>query len=259
MTQYNLWEDSSIFDTKIEHYQPIIKTSKAAVVVFPGGAYFGLAEHEGRGYAEALNAMGITAFVVKYRVAPFHFPDELSDARRAVRFVRANAEKFGLDKDKILAMGSSAGGHLTALLSTYRDKLSNENYDSTDREDYLPNAQILCYPVICSNDEIGHLDSYQNLLGDLYSERDKFSPELLADEKTPKAFIWHTSSDQGVNVINSYRYAEALAKNKVQCEMHIFPMGYHGLGTAPNLPYVATWLELFRKWLIYNKFIDTGN
>ena len=126
------------------------KCSDAAIVIFPGGAYRGLADHEGRGYAEFLNENGITAFVVNYRVAPHKFPLDLLDARRAVRWGRAHAGEYGICKDKIAVMGSSAGGHLTALVSTYRGAIDHEGMDAVDREEYLPNAQILCYPVICN-------------------------------------------------------------------------------------------------------------
>ncbi len=252
---YRLWEGeapgAATEIPTVTYYPALKQASRAAVVILPGGAYVGRARHEGEGYAQLLNCFGVSAFVVAYRVSPAVFPDELSDARRAVCFVRANAEKFAIDKDKIAVMGSSAGGHLAALLSTYRAPLAGEGIDATDAEDYLPNAQILCYPVIVAEEPISHSYSYKKLLGEeRYSERNGVSPDLLADERTPQAFIWHTSTDEGVNVINSYRYAAALRGMNVPCEMHIFPCGAHGLGTAPGLPHVAQWCELLRHWLM---------
>ena len=254
MQQFDLWNNADN-EIKIDYYPSTFPASRAAVLILPGGAYGGHADYEGKGYASIINTFGMSAFVLKYRVSPNRFPLPLLDARRAVRFVRANAEKFGIDKDKVLVMGSSAGGHLAALLSTFTHPIDGEGEDSIDDEDFFPNAQILCYPVISSDETISHIDSFRNLLGNKYDEKEKFSADKLVTPKTPKAFIWHTSSDKSVSVMNSYRYAEALASNDVPCEMHIFPIGKHGLGFAAQLPYVSAWLEMLRKWLILNQFI----
>lgn len=249
--RFNLWENSNNGVT-IDVHQPLAGRTGIAVVVFPGGGYRNLADHEGEGYANFLTSFGHTVFVVKYRVAPNCFPLPLLDARRAMRFVRHNAEKFNIDKNKVLAMGSSAGGHLTAFLSTYLDKIDGEGVDEIDNEEFLPNGQILCYPVITSDERFSHQGSYQNLLGDKYDERENFSPERLVCETTPKAFMWHTSEDDTVNVINSYLYASELRKNNIEHELHVYPHKHHGLGTAPKFPYIATWTELLRSWIIRN-------
>lgn len=254
--QFQLWQDSKQNKTEISYYPTTYKVSRASVVIFPGGAYLGHADYEGEGYAAMLNTLGLDAFVVKYRVAPAHFPLPLLDARRAVRFVRANAEKFRLDKDKVLVAGSSAGGHLAALLCTYSEKIDGEDIDDVDKENFLPDGQILCYPVVSSDESIGHMDSYRNLLGERFKDKDAFSPDLLVSEKTPKAFVWHTSSDQMVSVINSYRYAEALARNNVSCELHVFPDGPHGCACAPHSPYVSPWISSLRNWLYFHGLID---
>ena len=249
MKSFALWENDEKNQTKIHVYEPFKKAGDVCVVIFPGGGYHHRALHEGEGYAQLLNAYGFTAAVVDYRVAPDVFPLPLLDARRGVRFMRAHAEEFGISKDKILVMGSSAGGHLAALVSTYLDPIEGEGRDEIDREDFLPNGQILCYPVISSDERIAHIGSYQNLLGDRFGEKEKFSPELLVCEKTPEAFLWHTAADAAVNVCNSYRYATALREHNVPCEMHIFPEGPHGLGTAPMMPYVSRWTALLIDWL----------
>ncbi|MCQ2414355.1 MAG: alpha/beta hydrolase, partial [Clostridia bacterium] len=228
------------------------------------------AAHEGEGYARFLNSKGIDAFVVDYRCTPTHFPYELLDARRSVRFVRANAEKFGIDPNKIAVMGSSAGGHLAALVSTYRGTIGGEGADALDEVDYRPNATILCYPVINgSEDGIRHLGSFLNLLGKdaTAEELEEFSLENQVDDETPPAFIWHTSEDQSVNVINSYKYATALRKHKIPCELHVFPFGPHGLGLADesyfdfkksrnesnfwkgDYEYISKWASLLADWL----------
>ena len=243
----------------ITPYIPETKKSDAAVVIFPGGGYRKRAQHEGGGYAEFLQANGITAFVVEYRVAPHTFPLPLLDARRGVRWVRANAERYGIDKSKIAVMGSSAGGHLAALVSTYTKPIAFEGADTIDNEDFLPNAQILCYPVICapSDEGITHLGSYQNLVGGTDPELEKaVDPSLNVNESTPRAFIWHTSEDPSVNVINSYRYASALRMLDIRVEMHIFPDGRHGLGLAPQLPHVAKWSALLIDWFKYIYWLE---
>lgn len=258
----NLWDNApgTVLETpSITPFIPKEKKTDAAVVIFPGGGYGGRAAHEGQGYAEFLNKFGITAFVVNYRVKPHTFPLELLDARRAVRFVRAKAEEYGISKDKIAVMGSSAGGHLAALVSTYTKPIDFENLDEIDNENFLPNAQILCYPVIChpSGNGVAHAGSYLNLLGDNYAALAKeVDPALNVTEATPKAFIWHTANDPGVNVINSYAYATALRKNCVSTEMHIFPNGPHGLGLAENMPHVAQWSNLLINWFKEIKWLE---
>jgi acetyl esterase/lipase len=256
---YKLWENGApgaqTEFPQITYYKPLRKATDAAVIIFPGGGYVSRAAHEGEGYAHVLNSYGISAFVVSYRVAPIHFPYPLLDARRAVRFVRANAQKFGIDATKVAVMGSSAGGHLAALLSTYKHAIDGEGIDEIDAAEYIPNAQILCYPVVSSDESISHKGSYQNLLGERYNEREKFSPELIADGESPQAFIWHTADDGTVNVENSYRYAAALRRSGVPCELHVFPNGPHGLGTATERPHVAQWTGLLKNWLMYIGYI----
>ncbi len=249
-SEYKLWEEDE--GSVLIHYYPAKeRKSDAAVLIFPGGAYRGRASHEGVGYAEHFMEVGIDSFVVDYRVYPDFFPLPLLDARRAVRFVRYYAEKFGIDKEKIAIIGSSAGGHLCAMAATYREKIDGEGIDEIDNECYLANSQILCYPVISAVDEsIWHKYSMESLLGDNMAFAPNVSPELIADENTPDAFIWHTANDPSVNVINSYVYASALRRVNVPVEMHIFPDGPHGLGLAKDMPEtVGQWAGLMDNWL----------
>ena len=252
---------------KITVYTPENKRSRGAVVIFPGGAYAMRAEHEGEGYARFLTENGFVAFVVDYRVSPHRFPCPLLDARRGVKFARFYAEKYGIDKNKIAVMGSSAGGHLAALASTYFDDIDIEiEQDEIEKEDFIPNAQILCYPVIrILGKEIAHLGSGANLLG---VEKhapcgEDFQPDMIASERTPKAFIWHTAEDNGVPVYNSYVYATALRKLNIDVEMHIFPNGRHGLGACVTptptddpkvLEHNSQWTDLLVNWLDYIGF-----
>ncbi len=240
----------------LEYYKAENKKSEGTVIICPGGGYVGRAEYEGKGYAEFFNSIGIDAFVVQYRVSPHHFPLPLLDARRAVRWVRYHAEEYGINPEKIAIMGSSAGGHLAALTSTYRKEIEFENIDEIDNVSCMPNFQILCYPVIQMCDlSVCHIGSVVYLMGtepgndNIYRVKE-VDPIVIADENTPPAFIWHTSNDPAVNVCNSLRYGEKLRALGIQFEMHIFPDGYHGLGLATDTnPHVSQWSELLKNWL----------
>ena len=256
MTTYSLWEHipGLCEETPVLDFYPAEnKKTDACFVILPGGGYGMRAEHEGKGYAEMLNAMGLNAFVCQYRVSPHRFPLPLQDARRAVQFVRSKAEEFGIAPNKIALMGSSAGGHLAALTSTYREPVPPATADAVDAFDFLPNATVLCYPVIWEVDEsqITHAGSYQNLLGDQFDTMNgKINPAKLVNNTTPPAFLWHTSDDAAVNVCNSFRYGEALRNRNIPFEMHVFPNGPHGLGVAADRPHIHQWVNLMQNWLI---------
>ena len=239
------------------HYYPAKeKRGDGCVIIFPGGGYRTRAAHEGAGYAEFLSEQGIDSFVVDYRVNPTLFPYPLLDARRAVRYVRANAEKYGVSPEKIAVMGSSAGGHLAALVSTYKGAIDGEIIDSLDEVCPIPNMQLLCYPVLDIN---GHPGSYVNLLGDGYSSHRMVTPYYLADATTPPMFLWHTATDKSVDINNSFRYASRLHELDVNMEIHVYPIGGHGLGLANSegkfLPYVQNWAEHLIDWLKLNKYL----
>ena len=149
--------------TTVCYYPPEKKKTDIGIVIFLGGGYRNLAKHEGEAYAHLFKDWGIAAFVVEYRVFPHHFPSQLLDARDAICFVRSNAGRLGINKEKILAMGSSAGGHLVSLLCNYHQAIHTDK--RVQKEQYLPNGQILCYPVISA--EVGkcHEGSFKNLVG----------------------------------------------------------------------------------------------
>lgn len=261
----NLWKNTPGLCEEIPtitYYKPDVKKSDAAVVILPGGGYSHRALHEGEGYAKFLAENGISAFVVDYRVKPHTFPLPLLDARRGIRFVRFYAEKYGIDKNKIAIMGSSAGGHLAALTSTYKEPIDFEGIDEIDKEKFLPNAQILCYPVInLFSCDIAHFGSGNNLIGDVYEEskdetiRKKLSPNLLVEENTPQAFIWHTCGDMVVDIENSLEYATMLHRKGVNAEVHLFPDGRHGYGLTSKSDkaelHIAQWADLMINWFGY--------
>ncbi len=255
---FELWQGQ----TTMTGVFPDEKKSPAAVVIFPGGGYWGRAEHEGIGYAKFLAEHGITAFVVDYRVQPNRFPLPLCDARRAMRYVRHYADRFGLDKDKIAAMGSSAGGHLVSMLCAYKGKIEGKNSDKIDKERYLPDRQILCYPVINLYDkDITHIGSGDALIGDELKKggniemRKKLSADITADKHTPEAFIWHTFDDDLVDVRNTLLYAKRLKEAGVCAEIHIYPHGAHGLGLANEgtrkNEHAAQWGDSLINWIKY--------
>ncbi len=256
MITYQLWDNIPGFCEEkpvLEFYPCDNATSAATVIICPGGGYECRARHEGRPFAEYFNSIGMNAFVLQYRVSPHRFPLPLLDLRRAVRYIRANGEKFGVNPDKIAVMGSSAGGHLAAMASTYTAPIPYEDVDEIDTVSFMPNATILCYPVIHRPDEmgVGHVGSFVNLLGEGQEARyHEVSCDELVSDTTPPAFIWYTADDP-VNVTNAYLYAIALHRHNIPHEMHTFHEGPHGLGVASDNPHVAQWLTLLHNWLGY--------
>ena len=249
-----LWKETPGAYEKVptlDVYIPENKTSDIAVVIMPGGAYTHHAVHEGKGYAEFLNAHGITAFVCPYRVNPHLFPLPLLDSRRAIRYVRYHSEEYGISKNKVYIMGSSAGGHLAAMTSSYFKPIEFEGVDAIDEESFRPDGQILCYPVIALLGKgLAHLSSGQQLLGMKQAEMgEELSPHLIADENAPRAFMWHTFEDAGVSMNNSLLYAKRLRDHGVSTEVHIYPKGGHGLGLAENLPHTRNWSRELLEWL----------
>ena len=230
-----------------------------AVVIAPGGGYQNLAmEHEGRQFAYWFNAMGVTAFVLKYRLGPrYHHPIELGDAQRAIRTVRARATEFNVIPDRIGMMGFSAGGHLTSTAGTHFDSGKSDASDPIERVSSRPDFLILGYPVISFDAAITHAGSLRNLLGDKPDPKlvEDLSNDLRVTAQTPPTFIFHTSNDNAVPVENSVRFYLALRKAKVPVEMHIFESGPHGVGMALNDPALSQWPALLMTWLRSRKLL----
>ena len=227
--------------------------SGASVVVAPGGGYGALASnHEGRQVANLLNAAGVTAFVLKYRLGPrYHHPIELGDAQRAIRLVRARGHEFGLAPDRIGMMGFSAGGHLTATAGTHFDSGKADASDPIDRVSCRPDFLILAYPVISFDPAIAHGGSVRNLLGENPDPKliEDLSNDLRVTPETPPTFLFHTNADTGVVAENSVRFYLALRRNKVPAELHIFENGPHGVGLALGDPALSEWPVLLTNWL----------
>jgi acetyl esterase/lipase len=225
----------------------------AAVVVCPGGAYARLAsDHEGKQVAEWLNSLGVSAFVLQYRVGPrYHHPAPLLDAQRAIRIVRARASEFAIDRGRVGILGFSAGGHLASTTGTHFDEGRAESADPVERMGSRPDFLILAYPVVTMSAAFVHAGSLQNLLGpspdaDIAAE---LSGELRITARTPPAFLFHTADDATVPVENSLALAQAFHKAGVPVELHVFPKGKHGVGLAPGDPVLSQWPALCAAWL----------
>jgi acetyl esterase/lipase len=227
--------------------------SGASIIVAPGGGYSALASnHEGRQVANVLNAAGVTAFVLKYRLGPrYHHPIELGDAQRAIRLVRSRAQEFGLAADRIGMMGFSAGGHLAATAGTRFDAGKSDAADPVERASSRPDFLILAYPVISFDPAIAHRGSVRNLLGENPDPKliDDLSNDLQVTAHTPPTFLFHTNADTGVVAENSVRFYLALRRAKVPAEMHIFENGPHGVGLALGDPALGAWPGLMTTWL----------
>jgi len=224
-----------------------------SVIVAPGGGYVNLSmDKEGRQVASWFNAMGITAFVLKYRLGPrYHHPIELGDAQRAIRLVRSRATQFGVAPDRIGMMGFSAGGHLAATAGTRFDDGDAGAPDVVDRVSSRPDFLILAYPVISFDPAIAHAGSVRSLLGENAAPAllQEMSADLHVSAKTPPTFLFSTNADTAVPAENSVRFYLALRQAKVPAEIHIFENGPHGVGLDLGDPALGMWPTLLTNWL----------
>lgn len=237
----------------------------AAVVICPGGGYERLAYIiSGTQLAKWFNTIGISAFVLNYRLP--NSPDlkqralgPLQDAQRAIKLVRANALKWGVNPDKIGIQGSSAGGHLAALTST-----SNKDFSATgdelDHVSALPNFSILVSPVI-DMDKFAHKGSRKNLLGENPPKElvEEYSPHLQVTETTAPSFLVHAFNDKSVSANNSLLFYQALLSKNVTSSLHIFPQGGHAIALRNNPGSTNHWTSLCEAWLIEMNFIPEKN
>jgi acetyl esterase/lipase len=226
-------------------------TATATVLVCPGGGYAGLADHEGPTIAQWLNAQGFHAAVLRYRLQPNRHPAMINDAQRAMRILRAGAERWGIKTDGIAVLGFSAGGHLASSLATLHDRFTSEDDDLARRVSARPDAAVLCYPVIDMQGPFTHRGSRDNLLGPGAdaSAGELMSTHLRVSPTTPPTFLWHTSDDAGVPMENSLLFAMACRKMGVPVEVHSYESGRHGLGLSADAPDVAPWTDTCVRFL----------
>jgi acetyl esterase/lipase len=234
------------------------RSTGAAVVICPGGGY-SVVVYQGEGIktAKEFAKNGIAAFVLKYRI-----PDDstmvdkkigpLQDAQQAIKIVRENASKWGIDKNKIGIMGFSAGGHLASTEATHYKKAVIENNENTNLR---PDFQILIYPVTSMQDSLTHRDSRASLLGKNPSKEtiNEFSNEFQVDENTPPAYITQAGDDKVVDVDNSIVFYESLRHHKVPAEMHLYPKGGHGFVLSLK---TEEWMAPIFKWMKNSKWIN---
>ncbi|WP_448103446.1 alpha/beta hydrolase [Pedobacter panaciterrae] len=230
----------------LEVYLPLNGAANGtAVIIFPGGAYSFLAyEEEGTVIAKSFAEKGIAAFVVKYRLPKMDTMRDksfgpLMDAQQAIKTVRSKAIEWNLDPKKVGVVGYSAGGHLASTLGTHFNKSYIPNRENINLR---PDFMILVYPVISMHDSLTHAGSKLSLLGMLPGKEKEvlFSNELQVTKETPPTYLTHCGDDQVVDVNNSIVFYQALQKNKVNAELHLFPKGNHGF--TQRLP-VSEWLE----------------
>jgi pectinesterase len=232
------------------------KATGAAIIVCPGGGYTHLADHEGAPVAQWLNSIGITAFVLKYRLGPrYHHPAPLQDAARAIRLVRARAAEWKIDPERVGILGFSAGGHLASTLATHFDAGDASARDSIERLSSRPSLAILIYPVITMRDKT-HAGSKKNLLGDNPSAElvTLLSNEEQVTKETPPSFLVHTMTDTAVPFENSLMFVTALRKAGVPVEFHLYERGPHGFGLGRDDPILSTWPARCADWLRVHGF-----
>lgn len=224
--------------------------TRPAVIIFPGGGYTHYGSLEQTLIAKRFNELGFHAFVVIYSVAPLHFPQQQKDGFRAIKIVRAEAEKFHVDPDKIAVCGFSAGGHLAGCMGVLWNKMEcvcNDKYDSVSQR---PDAMILCYPVISMSGSYSHIGSAINLIGSDDAEKREFlSLEKQIDDQTPPAMCWITADDGAVNRDNPITFAREMWAAGRDCELHVFPHGPHGQGLNTGRDDVAQWTRLAATFL----------
>jgi acetyl esterase/lipase len=242
---------------------PADKANGTAVVICPGGGYWNLAtDHEGKQIAEWFNHLGISAFMLKYRLAKhgYHHPAPMLDVQRALRYVRANAGQWKIDPQRIGVMGFSAGGHLASTAATHLDAGKADAPDKIDRAGCRPDFAILCYPVVTLGSEYTHQGSQKNLLGEQPESRliEDLSNEKQVGKDSPPTFLFHTNEDNSVLPENSVKFYLALRKQGVPAELHIYEKGKHGIGLGAGIEGTSTWPDRLRDWLGVRGLLKKG-
>ena len=234
------------------------KNTGAAVVICPGGGYsIEAMDHEGYAFAAYLQSKGIAGIVLKYRLPYNHYEIPLMDAQYALRTVRFNAGKWGIDPDKIGIAGFSAGGHLASTAETHFDHGKPDTTDPVEKVSCRPDFAILGYPVITFNEQWGHMGTRDNLIGKNHDLRliHYFSNELQVTAETPPTFIFLADNDQTVPPRNSTEFYAALKEKGVPAELHIFSEGGHGFGMTRSGKPHDQWPQMVIDWLTVRQII----
>jgi acetyl esterase/lipase len=238
---------------------PADRANGTGVIVCPGGGYVRLAmEHEGAAVARWLNSLGVSAYVLRYRMVEYGHPAPLRDILRSVRLLRSRASEFGLNPERIGVLGFSAGGHLAASAGTLFEAPEGKTGAALDTTSARPDFMILLYPVITMTREpYVHAGSRRGLLGPNPTAelQEHLSMELQVRKDTPPAFIVHTEEDKSVPVKNSLLFYEALQQAGVSAELHIFEKGPHGFGLRPDLGPTSEWPARCETWLRFHGWL----
>ena len=245
-------------------FLPKKRSTSASILVIPGGGYEHVAlGHEGFQIAAWLNQQGMAAFVLDYRVKPYHYPVEIEDGRRAMRLIRARAAEYGIDPSRLGVWGSSAGGHLASSLGTHCENVTATvtnaatNQGPIDNFSCKPAFMVLAYPVIEMDGPYAHVGSRLNLLG---PDPDpalahECSNQNAVSADTPPTFLFATTDDPTVPVENSLAFYSALVRSHVPAEMHLFDYSDHGCGLCGSILPLRVWPSLLRTWLIDRSFL----
>lgn len=242
----------------IAYYPADENPTGTAVVVCPGGSYAGLSyAFEGVSQATWLNSIGISAFVLRYRMPKDEFMEKrcdgpLQDVQQAIRYVRSHAKEYGINPEHVGIVGFSAGGHLASTASTH---FNDEVYKPTENVSARPDFAVLVYPVITMEPSYSEKGTRECLLGsdaDNQTLIDRFSSEKQVTAETPTTFLAHAMNDKLVPYTNSVNYANALREKGVECELHLYARGDHGLGARNPIETQAFWHDACEKWLRMN-------
>lgn len=250
---YTYFLDSSI-EMRPNEKRPVI-------LMCPGGGYEMTSDREAEPMAMQFLAMGYHVAILRYSVCPVRYPAALLQVAESVLYLKEHADEYHIDPEKIVVQGCSAGGHLAANYgiawnSPFLTKLMGmEN----DPERLRVAGLLLCYPVITSGEK-AHEESFRNLLGEQYEEKkEELSLENQVTSDTPPTFLWHTATDETVPVENSLYFFQACLQQGVSAELHIYPVGGHGLSLANEETCRAngigvqkecqSWIGLAQTWL----------
>ena len=232
------------------------RKARTAVVVMPGGSYRTLTmEKEGASVARWLNTRGVDAFVLQYRLGPkYHFPAPMLDGARAIRYLRSHAAELDLDPNKIGVWGFSAGGHLSGYLATINDAGDPYSSDVIQRVSDRPDFAILSYARLSMDASIPRPTNLESLVGEHPSQQtlDQISIDRHVTRMTSPSFIFSTSADERVNALTATAYYDALKRDGVPAELHIFERGPHGVGLGlglHSLPELEVLTTLVENWM----------
>ena len=229
---------------------------RSAVVILPGGGYRTLmTEKEGAAAARWLNARGVTAMVLQYRLGPrYHYPAPMLDGARAVRYVRSHAAELGVAPDRVGVWGFSAGGHLAGFLATADEAGDARSPDPVEHVSARPDFAILCYARLSMDPAIPRKTNLEALIGEHPSQEtiDRISIERHVTPHASPAFIFSTGEDETVNSLNATAFYNAMKRAEAPAELHVFERGPHGVGLGlglRGLPELGTLSVLLENWM----------